>query len=147
MPREARTLDWPSRSVPHRLPPHTGRSFLRPAHRPCFELPALFFPQGFLTGVLQVHARKHGLAIDGLRFTFEVRAEMEAEEVEAPPHRVEEGKAPLACPHLDRGHQYARQPSQSRPFCHVRHRRHPLTAYSAVASYWTARRGTGPRVS
>jgi len=33
---------------------------------------AFFFPQGFLTGVLQNHARKHHVAIDGLQFQFEV---------------------------------------------------------------------------
>ena len=86
------------------------RGWLRSGPPPCFELPALFFPQGFrtpqrrartqdgqirhvfaahiceprigaVTGVLQTHARKHALAIDTLRFVFEVRYESDAAEV------------------------------------------------------------------
>ena len=37
-----------------------------------FWLPGLFFPQGFLTGVLQVHARKYDLPIDELSFHFTI---------------------------------------------------------------------------
>lgn len=37
-------------------------------------LPGLFFPQGFLTAVLQAHARKYAVPIDTLSFSFEVRA-------------------------------------------------------------------------
>ncbi|CAF3079436.1 unnamed protein product [Rotaria socialis] len=37
-----------------------------------YWLPGLFFPQGFLTGVLQVHARKYDLPIDELSFHFTV---------------------------------------------------------------------------
>lgn len=36
----------------------------------CFWMSGMFFPQGFLTGVLQTHARKHGIAIDKLTFSF-----------------------------------------------------------------------------
>lgn len=36
-------------------------------------LPGLFFPQGFMTGVLQRHARKYSIPIDTLGFGFEVR--------------------------------------------------------------------------
>lgn len=39
---------------------------------PCFWLSGFFFPQGFLTGVLQTHARKHLIAIDKLNFAFKV---------------------------------------------------------------------------
>ena len=37
-----------------------------------FALPYFFFPQGFLTGVLQTFARKNTIAIDKLRFEFRV---------------------------------------------------------------------------
>eukprot|EP00331_Platyophrya_macrostoma_P004147 CAMPEP_0176418942 /NCGR_PEP_ID=MMETSP0127-20121128/7766_1 /TAXON_ID=938130 /ORGANISM="Platyophrya macrostoma, Strain WH" /LENGTH=303 /DNA_ID=CAMNT_0017799353 /DNA_START=1 /DNA_END=912 /DNA_ORIENTATION=+ len=37
-----------------------------------FWISGLFFPQGFLTGVLQTHARKHSEAIDTLNFSFKV---------------------------------------------------------------------------
>ena len=38
-----------------------------------FWMSGLFFPQGFLTGVLQTFARKHQVAIDTLSFRFEVK--------------------------------------------------------------------------
>ena len=37
-----------------------------------FWLPGLFFPQGFLTGVLQTHARTFNMPIDKFSFTFKV---------------------------------------------------------------------------
>ena len=37
-----------------------------------FPLPALFFPQGFLTGVLQTHARKYLISINSLKFTYKI---------------------------------------------------------------------------
>lgn len=40
-----------------------------PAH---FWLPAFFFPQGFLTGVMQTHARRNKLPIDRFSFLFKV---------------------------------------------------------------------------
>jgi len=41
-----------------------------------YWMPGLFFPQGFMTGVLQTHARHYKIAIDQLSFAFEIlRAE------------------------------------------------------------------------
>ncbi|PIK36647.1 putative dynein heavy chain 6, axonemal [Apostichopus japonicus] len=37
-----------------------------------FWLPAFFFPQGFLTAVLQNHARKESVSVDSLKFEFKV---------------------------------------------------------------------------
>jgi dynein heavy chain len=37
-----------------------------------FWLPGFFFPLAFLTGVLQNHARRHRVAVDGLSFGYEV---------------------------------------------------------------------------
>ncbi|CAL1542606.1 unnamed protein product [Lymnaea stagnalis] len=37
-----------------------------------FWLSAFFFPQGFLTAVLQNHARKVGISVDSLEFKFEI---------------------------------------------------------------------------
>jgi len=42
---------------------------------PCFWISGFFFPQGFMTGVLQTHSRKHKVAIDFLNFSFKVLEE------------------------------------------------------------------------
>jgi len=47
-----------------------------------FWMPGLFYPQGFMTGVLQTHSRKENLAIDRLNFAFKV---MEVEKDLPPP--------------------------------------------------------------
>ncbi|XP_038073413.1 dynein heavy chain 6, axonemal-like isoform X3 [Patiria miniata] len=39
-----------------------------------FWLPGFFFPQGFLTAVLQNHARREGVSVDSLTFDFKVMA-------------------------------------------------------------------------
>lgn len=38
----------------------------------CYWISGLYFPQGFLTGVLQTHARKYKIPIDQLGFSFKV---------------------------------------------------------------------------
>ena len=43
-----------------------------------------YFPQGFLTGVLQTHARQYKIPIDTLSFKFKVMA-IEKEKLTAPP--------------------------------------------------------------
>lgn len=48
------------------------RSWLQQGPPACFWLPGFFFPQGFLTGMLQMHARKYALPIDSLSYSFKV---------------------------------------------------------------------------
>jgi hypothetical protein len=48
-----------------------------------FMLPYFFMPQGFLTGVLQTHARKHRTPIDYLSFSFRMLDEPSSEAVAA----------------------------------------------------------------
>jgi dynein heavy chain len=47
----------------------------------CFWLPGFFFPQGFMTGVLQMHARKYTLPIDTLAMVFEVTDYMTSQDL------------------------------------------------------------------
>ena len=46
--------------------------WLKGGHPPTFWISGLFFPQGFITGVLQTHSRKHKIAIDQLNIGFKV---------------------------------------------------------------------------
>ena len=48
------------------------RDWLQNGNPKTYWMPGFFFPQGFMTGVLQTHARKYALPIDSLNFTFEV---------------------------------------------------------------------------
>lgn len=57
------------------------RSWLTTGQPDCFWLPGFFFPQGFLTGVLQMHARKHCIPIDSLAFQFAVTDSFDPTEV------------------------------------------------------------------
>jgi dynein heavy chain len=60
-------------------------SWLTHGPPPCFWLPGFFFPQGFMTGVLQMHARKYALPVDSLSFQFRVTQHASGEDVpEAP---------------------------------------------------------------
>lgn len=61
------------------------RSWLVQGPPKCFWLPGFFFPQGFMTGVLQMHARKHTIAIDSLSFGFKVTSYESADEVPGAP--------------------------------------------------------------
>lgn len=81
------------------------RTWLTAGQPDCFWLPGFFFPQGFLTGVLQMHARKHCIPIDSLAFQFSVTASFEATEVRrrptAPPAVVVRmARACTCCPCL-----------------------------------------------
>lgn len=60
------------------------RKWLTEGQPSCFWLPGFFFPQGFLTGVLQVHARKYTIPIDTLAFRFSVTSDADASEVYSP---------------------------------------------------------------
>jgi len=50
-----------------------------------FWMSGFFFPQGFLTGCLQTHARNYKIAIDRLAFSFQIMAEEEPTEIEESP--------------------------------------------------------------
>ncbi|RZC39366.1 dynein heavy chain 6, axonemal, partial [Asbolus verrucosus] len=47
--------------------------WVRYGHPASYWISGFYFPQGFLTGNLQTHARKYNLPIDQLRFDFEVQ--------------------------------------------------------------------------
>lgn len=47
-----------------------------------YWISGFFFPQGFLTGVLQTHARLYKIPIDELNFVFEVMVEEDPNELE-----------------------------------------------------------------
>jgi dynein heavy chain len=60
-------------------------SWLTQGQPACFNLPAFFFQQGFMTGILQMHARKYGIPIDSLNFSFKIQKAENATEIDAPP--------------------------------------------------------------
>ena len=49
-------------------------------HPRSYWLPSFFFPQGFLTAVLQMHARKLGVSVDSLAFEFHIANIRESED-------------------------------------------------------------------
>lgn len=50
-----------------------------------FWISGLFFPQGFLTGCLQTHARLHSIEINKLNFSFEILPYESVDEIEEDP--------------------------------------------------------------
>ena len=50
-----------------------------------YWMPGMFFPQGFMTGVLQTHARQYKIAIDRLSWAFEILACESKDELEEKP--------------------------------------------------------------
>lgn len=60
-------------------------NWLKNGNPACYWLPGMFFPQGFMTGVLQTHAREYKIAIDKLAFNFEVLLEETPEQIEEAP--------------------------------------------------------------
>jgi dynein heavy chain len=60
------------------------RGWLTRGKPKAFCLSYVFFPQGFLTGVLQAHARKYQLAIDSLGFAFNVYNVADVTEIKTP---------------------------------------------------------------
>ncbi|KAK9823491.1 hypothetical protein WJX72_003121 [[Myrmecia] bisecta] len=61
------------------------RSWLTGGSPATFWLSGLFFPQGFMTAVLQMHARKYAIPIDRLGMQVEVTQHMTAEDVSTAP--------------------------------------------------------------
>eukprot|EP00735_Rhodelphis_limneticus_P001914 TRINITY_DN12642_c0_g1::TRINITY_DN12642_c0_g1_i1::g.13572::m.13572 TRINITY_DN12642_c0_g1::TRINITY_DN12642_c0_g1_i1::g.13572 ORF type:complete len:416 (-),score=88.39,sp/Q9C0G6/DYH6_HUMAN/49.19/5e-141,Dynein_heavy/PF03028.10/1.1e-110 TRINITY_DN12642_c0_g1_i1:63-1310(-) len=62
------------------------RHWLKKGPPACYWLPGFFFPQGFMTGALQNHARRYQIPIDTLNFGFQVLHHETPEEVVDPPN-------------------------------------------------------------
>jgi len=59
--------------------------WLKEGNPASYWLPGMFFPQGFMTGVLQTHARQYRIAIDKLAYSFEFLDAEGPEEVDEAP--------------------------------------------------------------
>lgn len=60
-------------------------SWLRKGQPTCFLLPAFFFQQGFMTGILQLHARHYHIPIDTLSFSYQIQQSETASDVSTSP--------------------------------------------------------------
>lgn len=58
--------------------------WLEVTHPMAFWLPSLFFPQGFLTSLLQRYSRHHQIAIDELSFKYEFQDSYKYEDIKEP---------------------------------------------------------------
>jgi dynein heavy chain len=58
------------------------RNWLENGNPTCYWFAAFFFPHGFMTGILQTHARRYSMAIDKLSFGFEIMQAETAEHIE-----------------------------------------------------------------
>ncbi|KAL2609519.1 hypothetical protein R1flu_028092 [Riccia fluitans] len=61
------------------------RNWIHEGNPLCFWLPGFFFPQGFMTGALQNHARKYQIPIDTLNFGFRVLDYEDAADIKVAP--------------------------------------------------------------
>merc|ERR1712070_740320 len=61
------------------------REWLTNGQPKAFPLPVFFFPQGFMTGSLQVHARKYKVAINSLSFSFAFYDEYDVNKISESP--------------------------------------------------------------
>ena len=61
------------------------RSWCEKGQPSSFWLPGFYYPQGFMTGALQTHARKYKLPIDQLNFSFLIKTMEGPEDVADPP--------------------------------------------------------------
>lgn len=58
------------------------RNWLMKGNPMCYWFSAFFFPHGFMTGILQTHARRFEIPIDKLSFSFDIMPEEGLENIE-----------------------------------------------------------------
>lgn len=71
--------------------------WLRSGHPTSYWISGFYFPQGFLTGTLQTHARKYNLPIDQLKFEFQVTGQILDQEDLRDAHVENGGKEVKLC--------------------------------------------------